>query len=201
MVTSDADADQKEIWSRYFAATADKPVHPIFDSLERFLPQQGTALDLGCGAGRGTVWLIEEGLDVVAVDISQEALDYVATRVPKDSNAKLICSSFQDLDLDSYDIVVGCFTLFFLNPSEFADFWPRLRAAINPGGLFAGQFLGVNDDWRERDFTVHTRADVDELLEGLEVLLLEEEERDGETAIGERKHWHVFHVIARKKQS
>jgi tellurite methyltransferase len=198
MVTSDSDADRDEVWSRYFAATADRPVHPIFDSLERFLPSSGVALDLGCGAGRGTLWLLNEGLHVVAVDVSQEAIGYVRERLPEGADVELVCSSFQDFDLGSYDVVVACFTLFFLDRAQFAEFWPRLCSSILPGGLFAGQFLGVNDDWRTRDFTTHNRSEVDNLLQGFEVLLLEEEERDGETAIGERKHWHVFHVIARR---
>jgi hypothetical protein len=42
------------------------------------------------------------------------------------------------------------------------------------------------------------RAGVTRLLAGLEVELLEEEESDGVTPRGKPKHWHIFHVVARK---
>ena len=199
MADPNMEAEDKEKWSRYFAATADKPVHQIFESLEAFLPASGTAIDLGCGAGRHTIWLLEHGMQVVAVDVAQEAIDYVRQKLPPDPPVETICSSFQDLELDTYDVAVAIYTLFFLNPQEFSEFWPRVVQSIRPSGLFAGQFLGVNDTWNDRGYTLHDRGQVEQLFDGgFKVLLLQEEDQDGETALGEQKHWHVFHVIARK---
>ena len=45
--------------------------------------------------------------------------------------------------------------------------------------------------------TFHTRAEVDWLLAGLDVELLDEVEEDGKTAIGDPKHWHTYDVVAR----
>jgi tellurite methyltransferase len=36
-------------------------------------------------------------------------------------------------------------------------------------------------------------------LSGFKVEWLLEEERDGHTATGEPKHWHVFHIVAFKR--
>ena len=36
------------------------------------------------------------------------------------------------------------------------------------------------------------------LLDGLEIEMFEEEEADGVTPRGNPKHWHIFHVVARK---
>ena len=46
--------------------------------------------------------------------------------------------------------------------------------------------------------TFHTREEVEQLLDGLDVEELNEVDEDGATAIGDRKHWHLFHVVARK---
>lgn len=46
--------------------------------------------------------------------------------------------------------------------------------------------------------TFHTRGEVDMLVEGLEVLRLREEEADG-VAFSGPKHWHVYHLIARRR--
>jgi tellurite methyltransferase len=47
--------------------------------------------------------------------------------------------------------------------------------------------------------TFHTKQQVEELLSNMEILELNEEDKDGKTANGALKHWHVFHVIARQK--
>jgi hypothetical protein len=36
------------------------------------------------------------------------------------------------------------------------------------------------------------------LIAGLELERFEEREWDGETALGEPKHWHIFEVVARR---
>jgi tellurite methyltransferase len=65
--------------------------------------------------------------------------------------------------------------------------------------LFMGEFLGVNDDWAREGYTAHSRAEVEAFLTAFEPLHFEEVERDGFTIRGTPKHWHAFHVIARKK--
>jgi tellurite methyltransferase len=44
----------------------------------------------------------------------------------------------------------------------------------------------------------HSRDEVLTLLRGLEVEHLQEIDEDGTTAVGDAKHWHLFHVVARK---
>ena len=43
------------------------------------------------------------------------------------------------------------------------------------------------------------REEIPRLLEPLAIVELEEEDRDGQTADGTPKHWHVFHVLARRE--
>lgn len=142
--------------------------------------------------------LLDKGLKVTAVDAEREALDVVQKRVPEGTVVELICSRFEDFQPASYDVVVAGFSLFFLPPADFNEFWGKIVASIEPGGLFAGQFLGVHDDWVERGYSAHTSAQVRGLLVEFEILHFEEAERDGETALKTPKHWHVFHVVARK---
>jgi tellurite methyltransferase len=41
-----------------------------------------------------------------------------------------------------------------------------------------------------------TRQDAEELVRGLDVEHFDEVEEEGETAVGDPKHWHLFHVVA-----
>jgi len=185
-------------WSTYFATTADRPPNELYDWLAPHLPPSGDAIDLGTGGGRGARWLAARGLRVTATDISAEALEVARARTPEGADITYVQAPFQTLELGTYDVAVACYTLFFLARDDHAAFWARLVPAVKPGGLFAGEFLGPNDTWAG-ELTTHTRAQVDTMLEPFEVLDLREEDQDGETSLGESKHWHVFHAIARKR--
>jgi hypothetical protein len=89
--------------------------------------------------------------------------------------------------------------------------WSRIVESLRPGGRVCGQLFGDRDEWatrpRERAegwasppaITFHTRAQVEELLRPFEIERLDEIDEDGATAVGDRKHWHLFHVVARKR--
>jgi tellurite methyltransferase len=185
-------------WSNYYAATLEKPLHPLYESLDPHLPPSGVALELGCGVGHGVLHLVQRGLRVVAVDMNAEPLAILKSRLPEGADVEVVQSRLEDFDFPSADVIVAGFTLFFLEGEAFGTVWARLSCALKPGGLFMGQLLGPNDDWVTRGYTVHSREEVEELLRGFEILHHEEVERDGETAVGSAKHWHVHHVVARK---
>lgn len=189
-----------ENWPEYFKVSLEKPLHPLWTQIDPLLREGQVALDLGCGVGSGTLHMLERGLKVIAVDQEPEAIEILKGRLPEGAQAHLVKAQFQDLGLDpaSLDVVIAFFSLFLLRFWEFGPVWQRLLGALKPGGIFAGQILGVNDEWAERGYVVHTRAEVESLLHPFEILHFEEVERDGETLLREPKHWHIFHVVARK---
>ena len=85
---------------------------------------------------------------------------------------------------------------------EAADFyrlWRDIRASLLPGGRFSGQWYGERDSWVGRPgITFVARPEAQKLLEGLDIEMFEEEENDSVTPRGNPKHWHVFHIVARK---
>ncbi len=176
-----------------------QPAHPLYEVLDAYLPPTGLAVELGCGVGTGVLRLLERGLDVVAVDNDPDVLEVLKKRLPDGARAILVESRIEEFTLPACDVIVGGFCLFFLSPKEFRALWKRMRAALRPDGLFAGQLLGVGDDWQSPRYTRLTRPQVERRLVGFETLHLEEVDRDGETIDGSAKHWHIFHVIARKR--
>ncbi len=74
-----------------------------------------------------------------------------------------------------------------------------MRASILPGGRFCGQLFGERDTWASLPDRSHqTRDGALTLLEGLEIEHFEEDEKDAEDAEGRARHWHVFHIVARR---
>jgi len=187
-------------WGRFYGFTKDSPPWPLLVRAATLAPKTGRALDLGAGAGRDTRYLLGQGFDVTAVDAEPRAAVLLAA-LPQ-ARLHVVQSSFEDFAFATatYDLISAQFALPFMPRDHFAVVFARLKAALAPGGIFAGQFFGVHDQLNtpERDMAFLTRAQVEALLGDLETIELNEEDADGHKADGTPKHWHVFHILARR---
>lgn len=188
-------------WDTFYRLTKDNPPWPLLVRAADRAPSKGRALDLGAGAGRDTRYLLEQGFDVTAVDADPGSVALLSA-APQ-ARLRVTQSTFQGFDFAAsgpYDLINAQFTLPFVPKDHFATVFTRLKAALVPGGVFAGQFFGVHDQWNtpDSDMTFLTRAEAEDLLSDLETIELSEEDADGQTADGSSKHWHVFHILARR---
>lgn len=192
-------------WPAYFEAVAGKPPREtLLEALDRFRREGvagASAIDLGCGEGRDTVELLRRGWRVAAIDGHPEAIGRLAARPDLTGTERLMMrlATLEAVELTRATLVNASFTLPFCRPDAFAGLWSRIWDALEPGGRFAGQLFGDRDSWAvHADRSHQTRGQVDELLAGREIEMLKEEESDAADAHGQMKHWHVYHVVARK---
>lgn len=190
---------ERKDWSDYFAASKQKGRNPFYENVEEFLGEPGDVLELGFGAGLGVLWWLEKGWRVHAVDEDKFMCENLSSLLNPGCHCKIEQRSYIHAGFKKYDVVSAVFSLFFVPPDYFDPTWKKIFDALRPNGLFVGQFLGPHDDWAGDGWTTHTKDEVEKLLENYEILFLDEVERDGETVYGKPKHWHVIHVIARKK--
>lgn len=185
-------------WAAYYDATGDEPRATLLDAVDRF-EQPGLAIDLGSGTGRDTVELVRRGWHVIAIDGEPEAMARLAARPDLDQSLVTTeVARFEDATWPAADLVNSSFSLPFVPVEDFGAVWSRIVGSLRPGGRFCGQLFGDRDTWASEGVTCFTRAEVDALLSGLSVETLDEEEQDSEDALGNPKHWHVFHVVACK---
>ena len=184
-------------WSAYYEANEDRaPREELIDVLGRF-PRAGSAVDLGCGAGIDTLAMLDHGWRVLAIDAEPGAIDRLRSRAGDHSALRTELSPMEDVVLPPVDLVWASYSLFFCDPGRFPDVWGRIRAAIVPGGRFAGELLGDRDTWASlADHTAIDRPAAEVLFDGWTVERFEEEENDGQSC-GGPKHWHHFRVVAR----
>lgn len=201
-------------FSGYNAAQAERPVRPLAlraaallrgNEVEERAPgneldagdARPVAVDLGCGRGIEARFLAENGFTVHAYDVDpsvSEALEELAAELPV--HAEIVDLS-QLRELPGADLILACASLPFLPRRSFAGLWDAVRTALRPQGNLAVDLFGVRDDWAGTDGTFLSRQEVEALLDGLEVLELVEEERDGRSFSGP-KHWHTYRVLARR---
>ena len=200
------DYSELEDWPGYFGAVLGKPPREtLVAALDAFALENvtaGTALDLAAGEGRDTLELLRRGWRVVATDSHPDAFSYLWPRVPEADTPRLSTAvvSFEDTVVAPCDLVNASFALPFSAPRHFPALWARIVGAIRPGGRFAGQFFGDRDSWASLpDRTHHTAEEVAGMLDGFGIEMMRIEERDEEPGVRNPKHWHLFHVVAKKR--
>lgn len=185
-------------WTRYYDAVDDAPRETLLDAVERFAAP-GHAVDLGCGTGRDTFELLNRGWHVVAIDSEAEAIRRLRAATGDDARLATQVASFEDAALPLSDLANASWSLPFCRPEIFGVVWDRIVDALPSGGRFSGQLFGDRDEWSiETDMTFHTRAQAEALFTGFDRERFDEVEEDGQTVLKNPKHWHVFHVVARK---
>ena len=202
-----AQSEERKSWSNYYRALAGRPPRPLliealacFDDRPAGMAAR-TAVDLGCGDGTETLALLQAGWDVLAIDQESEAIALAHSKVPPELRPRLQTrvAAFEQLHLPLADLVYAGFSLPFCRPQHFPTLWATIVTALQTGGVLAAQLFGEHDSWAAvPHMTFHTRMDVHALLEPFEIDVLREVEEDGQAVSGP-KHWHVFHMIARKR--
>ena len=105
------------------------------------LAHKGKALDIACGNGRHAKWLVKQGFEVDALDISDVAIKKLQDieRI----NAKEVDFDTFELSKDQYDLVVKTY---FLHRPLFA----QIKEAMRPGGIIILEtFMHHPDNERE----------------------------------------------------
>ncbi|QQS40722.1 MAG: class I SAM-dependent methyltransferase [Acidobacteriota bacterium] len=199
------DFSEEEDWPGYFGAVQGKgPRETLVFALDLFEQEGrggGLAVDIAAGEGRDTVELLERGWSVVAMDNHPGAFPLLWAQVSEElkPGVKTVEVDFAKMEIPECDLVNASFALPFCKPEHFPRLWGKIVAAIWPGGRFAGQFFGDRDSWASiPNRTHHSREEVTKLLEGFEIEMMREEEKDDPPDVRNPKHWQLFHVVARK---
>jgi tellurite methyltransferase len=195
---------QGQDWAAYYRQLRDRPPRrTLVAALDAFgETTDALAVDLGCGDGRDIVEILRRGWRVVAVDAEPEALRQLAARnLPNGERITPIAARFENVPLPiGVRLVNSSFALPLCAPEQFHALWTRIREALPVGGRFSGQWYGTGDSWMGRPGMTFLERDAAlGLLEGFDLEMFEEEEADGITPRGKAKHWHIFHIVARKR--
>ena len=189
-------------WAGYYAWSNGRASRPLLLAAcqELGAGQDRMAINLGCGEGTDALELLARGWLVLAVDAEPAGLTLLRARIPPPAagRVRVLCASFTEADLPRAHLIHAGFSLPFCPPQDFPALWARIRRALAAGGVFAGQVFGTHDTWADDpDMTFCARRQVKVLLDGLDILRLEETERDRHAFSGP-KNWHTFDILARK---
>lgn len=100
-----------------------RPSYPkeLFEMLAdaELIGEGDRALELGCGTGQATQWLIRHDLSLTCIDPSENMLRIAKSKFAERNNLTFSQSNFEDYDLpsESLDLIVGATAWHWVDPS------------------------------------------------------------------------------------
>lgn len=197
--------DHSEIWRQYYQKALDKP-HSKRTEFAMKLNESGlnVAIDCGCGTGSDIAFLEQQGHQVYGFDVNPDSISICRDRFGQKALVEISQSAFEDYDYPKAGLVIANSSLFFAEPNQFDQTWQRIIDSIEIGGVFAGDFMGVDDSWAygyRTSTTPLTKAKVQSLFDAFEVIRFHERDEQALTSLGKMKHWHTYSVVAIKRRS
>ena len=128
----------------YDRLTNDVDYVAVVDFYRQILKKEGlqprTAVDLACGTGSVALLLAEDGMDVTAVDMSEEMLTVAFQKAQACQNPPMfVCQKLQELHLPKgVDLAVCALDSidYITDPQDCQEAIRRIYRVLNPGGCF-----------------------------------------------------------------
>ena len=134
----------KALAASYDRLTNDVDYEAVVAFYKEILTREGvrprTAVDLACGTGSVAVLLAKDGMQVTAVDMSEDMLTVAFEKAAQLENPpRFVCQKLQELQLPrGVDLAVCALdSLDYITvPADCAQAIKRVYKALNPGGIF-----------------------------------------------------------------
>lgn len=167
---------QQIIWDNRFSGDDkfDYEIDWIYPHLD-FFKKCGyeSVLELGCGDGKCAAAMCDAGFDVLATDISDVAIEKLASRYDGLASECVDMSEGLPYANQSFDAVVSNLSSHYFSSEKTAEVYADIFRVLKAGGTF---LLRVNDD---REYRINKASDTVEVLDVNYVLSVN----------GKRKHY------------
>lgn len=105
-----------------------------------------TAIDLGCGIGQDTKWLLDKGFDVVSCDFSDRALNKLKEIMPNSKTMQIDIKEKLPFKNNSIGLINANLSIHYFSMENTIKIFNEIRRVLKPNGLFVGR---VNSDKNE----------------------------------------------------
>lgn len=109
------------------------------------------AIDLGCGFGQDTLWLINHGFDVTSVDFSKKALDELKEMIPNAKVLNLDIESGLPFEHSSVSLINANLSIHYFDMNKTIEIFDSIYEILKSGGLFIGRVNSDKNDYKNDD--------------------------------------------------
>ncbi|WP_034424177.1 class I SAM-dependent methyltransferase [Acinetobacter schindleri] len=139
----------------FTASTFKVEMESLYAPFLRYLPEQASILDLGCGSGRDSFAFKNKGYQVEAIDYSAE----LVKKAKELTGIEVRQQSFYELnESEKYDGIWACASLLHCERTRLKEVIGKLLSALKPNGMLYMSFKYGNGD-RQKDGRQFTDLD------------------------------------------
>lgn len=172
--------------------------------LEEPCTKGGFALDIGCGTGKFSIALAENGYTVDALDSDKEKIS-VLDKDKKNFPINTFCGKIEDFIFNTtkkYSIIIARNVLPFLSNKETVKkIVTGMAEKLVIGGKVHFTLFGPKDEWFDKPgMSFFTYDEILSTLEksGLKIVYKSTEEGYGKTTSGKIKYWEIHRYFCSK---
>lgn len=113
---------------------------------EKIQSTQSPILDLGCGSGNDTLYLLERGKGVIPCDQSKNAIDSITAKFPEIAEAH--CFNMLDdfpFEGESFDIVIADLCLHYFLEADTKRILDEISRILRPNGCLLFRVNSIHD--------------------------------------------------------
>ena len=151
-----------ENWSkkRYGILNYDNWLDSYSDILEQNIDNE--IVDLGCGVGSDTLYLIERGYKVLSCDFSREALKNIEDNISGSKTMYLnMLEKFPFID-NSKDLIIADLSLHYFSSEDTIHIMREIKRVLKPKGILLARVASVKDvyygatsqEYIEKNYTI-----------------------------------------------
>lgn len=106
---------------------------------------QSTIVDLGCGLGNNTLYLIEKGKDALACDYSEVAIETIQKEIPEAKTKLFDMAQKFPIENNFTDIVIADLCIHYFTEEVTRKIISEIKRILKPNGVFLFRVHSVND--------------------------------------------------------
>ena len=138
------------MWNGWSKSRHGKPIYDLWlDDYKKDLDKYKNTkfLDLGCGIGADTLYLIERGYKVISVDYSKEAINNINMNIKGGEGKVLDMNEKFTFEDNSFYIIVADICLHYFNEEKTKHIMREIKRILNKNGILLARVSTINDKY------------------------------------------------------
>ena len=170
----------------------------LYQKFLNYIPEKGSILDAGCGAGWDTKFFLKNGYTVTALDASVKLLEVIETH----KNLEKIESDFLNFKSKKFfDGIWASFSLQHLPKSNFKPALKLLKNSLSETGFF---YIGIHEGNKEirdtlgRYYSYYGESEISGIIQSLNLKIFSLDKLESKSFDG--KKINTMHLLIKKNK-
>ncbi len=137
-----------EMWDNWSKRRSSVPAYDLWlDEYKDILEEnkKNEILDLGCGIGADTLYLIERGYNVLSCDFSMEALKSIYKNIPNSKTLYLDMMKKFPIEDNTYSLIIADLSLHYFDNETTINIMSEIKRILKKDGILLSRVASVND--------------------------------------------------------